>query len=290
MLHDVRLVNGRDLSSPIIAGVLECGANDSLGARDADWLDRYACLGVSRLDGSFRRKPVDAVDQFGSGRLGGLELDARIQVFGVFADDDQVDRSVTEKGPHARVVLARSNARKQAQFLAQMNVDAAEAGAHGRGDGGLQGTACTANAGHRGLGQGRAAPLHHVGARLLNVPVDRRAGCVDATACRVGQFRPYAVTGNQRHFVSHDLRYPAGRVQIAEAVQAIKPAVAGQRACTGPPIEGGATDSGCRTARPARNARKDRDHVDAGNAARRHGHIRPPRVSPFWGCSLSVRD
>ena len=52
-------------------------------------------------------------------RLAALELDAGVQVFGVLADDHQVDRHVLEEGADARVLLARPDAGEQAQLLAQ---------------------------------------------------------------------------------------------------------------------------------------------------------------------------
>src|SRR4051794_41979452 len=56
-----------------------------------------------------------------------LDLDAGIEVFGVLADDDQVD--VVEAGAHTRVRLAGAHLRVQVEALAQGDVDRAEAAA-----------------------------------------------------------------------------------------------------------------------------------------------------------------
>ncbi len=81
------------------------------------------------------------LDQLGGLGLAALELDAGVQALGVLADDHQVDRHLAEEAPHALVLLAGANAGEQAELLPQMDVDAAEAGADRRGDGGLQGAA-----------------------------------------------------------------------------------------------------------------------------------------------------
>ena len=174
---------------PLCAGVLEGVADDPLAAGDADRLDRDAGLVAAGADLPLRRNLVEIVDQLAGRGLARLELDAGVKVLGVLADDHQVDRHVLEEGPHAGVILARPDAGVQAQLLPQVDVDAAEAGAHGRGDGGLQGAAGAADALHRGLRQRRAQSGHHVHARLLHVPVDLHAGRVDAAPRGRGQFR-----------------------------------------------------------------------------------------------------
>ena len=83
-------MNGRDLLATVLPGVLEGVAHDPLGARDADRLDRDAGLLAAGFDLPVRRDLVDIVDQFGRDRLAGLELDAGVQVFGVLADDHQI--------------------------------------------------------------------------------------------------------------------------------------------------------------------------------------------------------
>ena len=76
-----------------------------------------------------------------------LEFDSGVQVFGVLADEDQVDLRSAEVRPHALVDLAGPQAGEQPQFLPQKHVDAAEALADRRGDRRLQGdfVACGSN-------------------------------------------------------------------------------------------------------------------------------------------------
>ena len=159
-------------------------------------------------------------------RLARLELDARVEVFGVLADDHQIDRHAAEERAHPGIVLAGADAGEQAQLLAQVDVDAAEAGADGRGDGGLQGTAGAADAFQDGVRQRRAGPLHHVDPRLLHVPVDLHAGGVHAPPGGLGQFRAHPVAGNQGYFVGHRL---ASQSNMSETRHGNKWPEAGQR-------------------------------------------------------------
>ena len=91
VLHDVRLVDGRDLLAAVLAGIVEGAAHDPLGAADADRLDADARLVGLGLDLLVGRELVDELDQLAGLRLARLELDAGIQVFGVLADDDDID-------------------------------------------------------------------------------------------------------------------------------------------------------------------------------------------------------
>ena len=102
-------------------------------------------------------------------------------------------------------MLAGANAGEQAERLPHVDVEAAEARADRRGDGGLQRASGAADALHRGLGQRRARARHHVHAGLLDVPLNLHARSIDATPRRRGQFGPNAVAGNQCHIVSHRL-------------------------------------------------------------------------------------
>ena len=61
-----------------------------------------------------------------------LVLDAGVEVFGVLADDDQVD--VLEARAHAGIRLAGAHLRVEVEALAQGDVDGAEAAADRRRD------------------------------------------------------------------------------------------------------------------------------------------------------------
>ena len=104
---------------PFVAGVLEGAADDPLRARNADRLDREAGFLAAGADLPPGDDLVDVVQQVGGLRLALLELDAGVQVLGVLADDDQVQRDVGEVGADAGVVLAGPDAGKQPQFVPQ---------------------------------------------------------------------------------------------------------------------------------------------------------------------------
>ena len=99
----------------VLAGILEGVADDPIGAGYADRLDRHAGLRGPDLIVLLRRNLVDVVDQFAGHGLAGLELDARVKVLGVLANDHQVDGPIVEEGPHAGVVLAGPHAGEQAR-------------------------------------------------------------------------------------------------------------------------------------------------------------------------------
>ena len=67
-----------------------------------------------------------------------LEFYAGVEVLGVFADDHDIDAKFTEVAADTRIVLAGTYAGKQPEFLAEIDIDAAETGAHGRRDGRFQ--------------------------------------------------------------------------------------------------------------------------------------------------------
>jgi hypothetical protein len=203
VLHDVCLVDHGDLLAAVVLGVLEGIADDPLRARDADGLDRHAGFVAAALDAAVGTVLVDIIDQRRGSRLARLELDARIEVLGVFADDHQVDGHVVEEAADAGILLARPHAGVQPQGLAEIDIDTAETRAHRRGDGGLQGTAGAADALEHGVGDRVAGAGHEVHARLLHVPMDIYAGGVNRAAGRFGQFRPDAIAGNQGYFVRH---------------------------------------------------------------------------------------
>jgi hypothetical protein len=71
-----------------------------------------------------------------------LELDAGVDVFGVFAEDDDVELfGVLHGAGHALVVLDRANAGVEVENLAQGHVQRADAAADGRGERSFDGDA-----------------------------------------------------------------------------------------------------------------------------------------------------
>ena len=99
-LHDVRLVDRRDLAAAVAARVVEGELDDLARARLGDRLDRDARVAADARV-ALAGEPVEQL----VGVLGALlELDARVEVLGVLANDDQVDVRVA--GADARVALA----------------------------------------------------------------------------------------------------------------------------------------------------------------------------------------
>ena len=101
------------------------------------------------------------------------------------------------------VDLAGADAGVEVERLAEVDVDAAEAGADGRGDRGLEGHLGAAARFDHAVGDRGAELGHDVDAGLLLVPVDRDAGGLDAHLGGLGQLRPDAVAADERHFVRH---------------------------------------------------------------------------------------
>ena len=236
VLHDVGLVDAGDFFAAVFAGIVKGALHDLFAAGHADRLDRDAGFLGGRFHAPIGRKLVDEFDQLGGLFFAALELDARVQVFGVFTHNDQIDRHGVKERANALVVLARPDAGEQAQSLPQVDVDAAKAGADRRGDGGLEGTLGAANAVHDRVGQGRATFQHHIDAGLLDVPIDFDAGRIDAAPRRLGQFRTRAISRDQRNFVCHDgcstldpkrglrrkIRRFSKRIRLSDAWESVK--------------------------------------------------------------------
>ena len=148
---------------------------------------------------ALRRDPPDQLLRL----LGAfLVLDPRVQVFGVFADDDQVD--VLEAGADAGIRLARTHLAVEVEALPEGDVDGAEAASDRRGDGSLEGDPRLADrVEHLVRERVAAVPLHRVGAGLANVPVELHTCCLEDTPGGLGQLGPCAVSGDQSHSVGH---------------------------------------------------------------------------------------
>ncbi len=131
-LHDVGLVNARDLLASHLAGVVERESDYALGALDRNRLYGYAASSFY----FFLAVSVYPIHQLARVVFALLKLDAGVAVFGVLAHYHKVD--IVISAPHALVTLARSQARIQIERLAKMHVDAPKAFSDRRGDGRLQ--------------------------------------------------------------------------------------------------------------------------------------------------------
>ena len=176
-LHDVGLVDRRDLAAAVGDGVLEGEARDPLGGGAGDDLD---ALG---------------------GVLADHVLDAGVEVLGVLADDHEVDVVVARLealdgagGPEVGV---------QAEDLAQGHVDAAEAGADGRRDGALEGDLVAPDRLQHVVRERGPVLGHDAFAGVLDLPVERDAGGVKDTAGGLRQLGTDPVAGDERDSVGH---------------------------------------------------------------------------------------
>ena len=85
-LHDVALVHKGHARKVLGEGVADGGADKALGAFFGHGLDAYGGGGV-HIGSQFVAQEGDELGGFGRP---GLVFDARIDVFGVFAEDDHV--------------------------------------------------------------------------------------------------------------------------------------------------------------------------------------------------------
>ena len=169
VLHDVRLRHAVDGAAALCPRVLEGEADDPLGRLRAQRLDRDAGLRVQLL----RLQALEHGHQLCRRFAPRLELDARVEVFRVLADDDDVHGLVARAD--AGVRLARPQARVEVELMAERDVHRAEARADGRRDRALERDAGVADRRERLLRQRRAAVLvHDVRAGLLQLPTRAR--------------------------------------------------------------------------------------------------------------------
>src|SRR5687767_1157313 len=131
-----------------------------------------------------------------------LEFDARVQVFGVLANDDEVDVLVTRA--HSGIAFAGTHLAEEIQCLAEGDIDRAEASPDRRRDRTLESDAVARNRLEHVIGQ--RIPLeavHNVGAGILDLPLEIRTARLQHTPRRVGDLRPRSVARDERDAVSH---------------------------------------------------------------------------------------
>ena len=151
-----------------------------------------------------RLKPVERLDHARGGLRSGLVLDARVEVLGVLAHDDEIDVVVARAD--ACVRLARPETRVELELVAERDVHRAEAGADRRRDRPLQRHAVRLHRGERLLGERCARLLHHVDARLADVPVEVDARRLEDASGRLGELRPGPVAGDEGDAMGHAAR------------------------------------------------------------------------------------
>ncbi len=141
-----------------------------------------------------------------------LVLDPGVKVFGVLADNDQVD--VVEARAHTAVAFARPDLGVHVELLAERHVHGAEAAADWRGDRALQrDTGFTDGVQHCGRKRISAVAVHHIGPGFLHVPLELDAGRLEDPACRLGQLGAGSVAWNEDYAVRHGPNLPTGPLE-----------------------------------------------------------------------------
>ncbi len=131
-----------------------------------------------------------------------LMLQAGVQVFGVLADDDQID--VLEAGPEAREILHRTKIGVKIQSLTKSHVDAPRSASDGRGHRTFEAYAIAAH-GLDSFFIEYAAGIGGAGccASVNLFPVDLDAGRFQDAAGGAGNLGADSFAGQKRDFVSH---------------------------------------------------------------------------------------
>ena len=153
-LLNIALVHQGDGLAAGLERVADGIPDQPLGPEDRDRLDADARIGANFFLAALQQIVVDELDQ--PRRIGAalFELDARVHVFGVLAEDDDVDLlGMLHRAGHALVILHRAHAGVEIEQLAQRNVERADAAADGRGQRSLDGDAQVAGGAHRVVGQ-----------------------------------------------------------------------------------------------------------------------------------------
>src|SRR6185437_10766786 len=181
-LLDVAFVHQGHDGAPLLDRVLDGLPHQALGAGNGNGLDAHAGVGAHLL-AEFLGQQADELGGFGRALL---ELDAGVDVFGVFAEDDDVHRlGLFHRRGNAAVVLDRTDAGEQIHLLPQAHIEAADAAADRRGQRSLDGHAEIARGLHGVLGQplaeareGLLAGEHFIPGDLAAAAVAQRDGRV----------------------------------------------------------------------------------------------------------------
>ena len=125
-------------------------AHQPLGAEDGDGLDADARVGADLFLAALQQIVVQERDQPRRVLRAFFEFDARIHIFSVFAEDDDIELfRMLHRAGHALVVLHRPHAGIEVENLAQSHIERADAAANGRGERALDGDAQIARRGYR---------------------------------------------------------------------------------------------------------------------------------------------
>ena len=119
--------------APVLDGVPDRIAHQSLGPEDRDGLDANARIFANSLLAALQHLVVQKADQLLRVGRSFFKLNAGIHVFGVLAEDYDVQLlRPLYRARHARVVLHRTHACVEVHDLPQSHVERANAPAHRR--------------------------------------------------------------------------------------------------------------------------------------------------------------
>ena len=200
VFHDVTFVDEGDAAPPVRYGVFNRHFDQAFAGIFGDGFDAQR-RAVEELRAQFAPQEVG---QFGVFRAARGVFDARIDVFGVFAEDDDVKVfGAAHRRGYARVVAHRPDAGVEVECLPQGDVKRAEAAADGCGQRSFDGDTQLAQCGERRLREGVTALPCRCFTQRQVAPDDAAALAVcgfdgsvpDAARC-LHDFRADAVAGD----------------------------------------------------------------------------------------------
>ena len=131
--HDVAFVHQGNARFVVVDGVADGGANQALRTLFGNGFDADA-RGFGEADFLHAHFVLQEVDDFFAVFAFGFPFDAGVNVFGVFTEDYHVGFArVFQRRRHAVEVAHGAHALVEVEFLAQRDVERADAAAHGRG-------------------------------------------------------------------------------------------------------------------------------------------------------------
>jgi hypothetical protein len=141
-LLDVAFVDERDRFVLMFESVLDGHPYQTLCAGHRNGLDAYAGIEANLLLAAFQHVFVEEFNQPGTIRRAFFPLDADVNVFCIFAENDNVHAlGMLHRRRHSGVVLHRTHAAVEIEDLAQGHVERADAASDGRGERALDGDA-----------------------------------------------------------------------------------------------------------------------------------------------------
>ena len=193
VLHDVCFVSSGNLLATVLQRILKCISNNILRSSNRNRLDGDAGVGANGA----RTLLLAKVDQLPSAFGAFLELDASIQILGIFANDHEVNVVVTTASTGKRNDGAQANI--EPERLAKRNVYAAKAGANGSRDRTLDRDFVALDGFNRRIRERRALGFKAMRASLGDFPIDFRTTGLDDTLHSGRSLNADSITGNQSH-------------------------------------------------------------------------------------------